>query len=159
MVWDWLHVLVLPLAVAAAPLWLRHRTRLGRKRHLLLGTFVAAFAILVVFGYALDLRWTGFPGNTLWDWLELLVLPLAVGLLPLWVEVSSRVRPVYAVAAAVVIAFLAVAAVGGYAYGWRWTGFAGNTLFDWLQLFVAPLVLPIVLVPAVGAWLAVAEHD
>ena len=91
--WDWLHVLVLPLAVTVAPLWLRHRDRLGRGRHLLLGLLVAAFALLVVLGYTLDLAWTGFPGNTLWDWLELLVLPLALGLLPVWVEVSQGVRP------------------------------------------------------------------
>jgi len=48
MLWDWLHELVLPLAVTVTPLWLRHRDRLGRKRHLLLGTFVAAFGIVVV---------------------------------------------------------------------------------------------------------------
>jgi hypothetical protein len=159
MLWDWLHVLVLPLAVTVTPLWLRHRDRLGRKRHLLLGTFVAAFGIVVVLGYALDLHWTGFPGNTLWDWLELLVLPLAVGLLPVWLEVSNSVRTVHVVAGAVALALVAVAVVGGYGYSWKWTGFAGNTLFDWLQLFVAPLVLPIVLIPAVGAWMAVAESD
>ena len=159
MLWDWLHVLVLPLAVTVTPLWLRHRNRLGRTRHLLLGTFVTAFAIVVVLGYAFDLQWTGFPGNTLWDWLELLVLPLAVGLLPIWLDVSDTVRPVHVIAAAVALALLAVVAVGGYGYGWKWTGFTGNTLFDWLQLFVAPLVLPIVLIPAVGAWMAAAEPD
>ena len=33
--------------------------------------------MLATAGYWLDWTWTGFPGNTLWDWLHLLVLPLA----------------------------------------------------------------------------------
>lgn len=152
--WDWLHVFMLPLALAVAPLWLRHRRRLGRLRHLLLGLGVAGFAVLVVLGYVLDLSWTGFPGNTLWDWLELLVLPLAVALIPVWTELADGVRPGHLLLAAAGLAFLTVALVGGYAESWRWTGFRGNTLFDWLQLFFAPLLLPIVIVPFLVAWMS-----
>ena len=151
--WDWLHVLALPLALAVAPLWLRHRTRLDRRRQLVVAAAALAFTCLVVLGYALDLRWTGFPGNRLWDWLELLLLPLTVALLPVWTELSGGFRARHRAAAACALAALAVTAVGGYAYHWRWTGFQGNTLFDWLQLFVAPLVLPVVLVPLLGSWL------
>jgi len=150
--WDWLHVVVLPLAFAVMPLWFRHRSRLGRSRHLLVAAFGGAFALLVALGYALHLEWTGFPGNTLWDWLELLVLPLAVVLLPVWVEVAEAIRPRHLAGATCAAAALVVTAVGGYAYGWRWTGFHGNTLYDWLSLLVAPLALPLVLAPLATRW-------
>lgn len=159
LLWDWLHVLLLPLAVAVAPLWLRHGHRLGRLRHVLLEALVLGFALLVVLGYVMPLGWTGFPGNTLWDWLELLVLPLAVVLVPVWIDLSRGVQRVHRVAGAAALALLAVALAGGYGEGWRWTGFEGNTLFDWLQLLVAPLLFPIVLVPFVAAWTTAAVED
>ncbi|MGH9886103.1 MAG: hypothetical protein ACREBE_11275 [bacterium] len=164
--WDWLHVLALPLALALAPLWLRHRDRLDRRRQAVFAGAAAGFAILVALGYGLDLHWTGFPGNRLWDWLELLVLPLTVALLPVWTELSGGVRRRHIAVAACALAALGVAIVGGYGLHWRWTGFQGNTVFDWLQLFVAPLVLPVVLVPLAGNWMVAAvveagpaEHD
>jgi hypothetical protein len=42
------------------------------------GTAVVGLAILALGGYLLDWTWTGFSGNTLWDWLKLLLLPLIV---------------------------------------------------------------------------------
>ena len=39
---------------------------------------MAAFAAVVLAGYVVPLAWTGFPGNTLWDWLQLVLLPLVV---------------------------------------------------------------------------------
>ena len=161
--WDWLHVLALPLALAVAPLWLRHRARLDRTRQVVLASAAVAFAVLVALGYGLDLQWTGFPGNRLWDWLELLVLPLTVALLPVWAELSGGVRRRHLVVASCALAALGIAVVGGYGCQWRWTGFQGNTVFDWLQLFVAPLVLPVVLIPLIGSWMVadvvVAEPD
>ncbi len=41
--------------------------------------------VLVIGGYTLNWTWTGFKGNTLWNWLELLVLPAALAVVPLWV--------------------------------------------------------------------------
>ena len=158
MLWDWLHVLLLPLAITVAPLWVRHRSRLGPLRHVVVGLAAAAFVLLVVLGYSLDLSWTGFPGNTLWDWLELLVLPIAVGLLPVWLELARGLQRRHLVAVACASAFLGVCAVGGYEYGWSWTGFRGNTLFDWLQLFLAPILLPLVLVPLAATWMTPAEE-
>jgi len=38
-----------------------------------------------------------------------------------------------------------VLVLGGYVLGWAWTGFRGNTLWDWLELLVVPFVLPVVL--------------
>jgi uncharacterized protein YjbI with pentapeptide repeats len=34
--------------------------------------------IIIVLGYRLAWGWTGLPGKTLWDWLQLLVIPLAL---------------------------------------------------------------------------------
>lgn len=149
--WDWLHVFVLPLALVAAPLWLRYRDQLDRHRRLLLAIPLVCFALLVAAGYAFDLGWTGFPGNELWDWLELLLLPLAIGLVPVWVELAGGLRRRHVAFAVAAAAFLLVAIVGGYHEHWHWTGFRGNTFFDWIQLFIAPLVLPFVLVPVVEA--------
>lgn len=149
--WDWLHVLALPLALALVPLWLRHRGRPARRGWLVLAVVAAAFVVLVVLGYVYDLAWTGFPGNTLWDWLELLVLPLTIALVPVWLELAEGVRLRHAVVLACIVLALAVAVVGGYVGRWDWTGFRGNTLYDWIDLFVAPLLLPLVLVPLAAA--------
>ena len=37
--------------------------------------------------------WTGFTGNTLWDWFGLIFLPLSLVLLPRVLELRSRWRP------------------------------------------------------------------
>jgi hypothetical protein len=36
-----------------------------------------------------------------------------------------------------------------YTQGWDWTGFEGNTLFDWLKLIFLPVVIPLVVIPLV----------
>ena len=149
--WDWLHVFVLPLAFVAGPLWLRYGERLDRRHRVWLALLVAGFGVLVAAGYAFDLAWTGFPGNELWDWLELLLLPLAIGLVPVWVELAGGLRPRHVAVAVACTAFLVVAIAGGYGARWHWTGFRGNTLFDWIQLVIAPLLLPFFLVPLIEA--------
>ncbi|MGH2514144.1 MAG: hypothetical protein ACRDHP_00665, partial [Ktedonobacterales bacterium] len=42
--------------------------------------------------------------------------------------------------------------IGGYMFNWGWTGFRGNTLWDWLQLLVLPIVLA-----SGGVWLNVQQ--
>jgi uncharacterized membrane protein len=158
-IWEWMHALVLPLALVAGPLWVRYGHRLERRHRAILAALVAGFALLVVAGYAFDLRWTGFPGYELWDWLSLLLLPLSVGLVPVWVEIADGLRRWHLVAAAALAAFFAVAIVGGYEGHWHWTGFPGNTLFDWIQLVIAPALLPFVLVPFVEAVLTPEDDD
>ena len=32
--------------------------------------------------------------------------------------------------------------IGGYDWGWTWTGFTGNTFRDWLDLMIAPFLIP-----------------
>jgi hypothetical protein len=58
---------------------------------LLLGALLAAFLVCVLGGYVWGWTWTGFRGNTLWDWLHLLLLPLAIPtiLLPAAVAITS----------------------------------------------------------------------
>jgi hypothetical protein len=47
-----------------------------------------------------------------------------------------------------VLGVFAVVAIGGYVWKWGWTGFEGNTLWDWLHLLFLPVVVPTVLLPA-----------
>jgi hypothetical protein len=150
--WDWLELLMLPVAIGIAPLWARHRRRLDPVTRTGLLVTVTAFVTLVVVGYAFDVRWTGFPGNRLWDWLELLVLPLVVATLPVWAELSPPPTRARLLLGASILLFVAVV-VAGYSLHWHWTGFQGNTLYDWLHLLVAPLLLPLVVVPAAAGWL------
>ena len=88
-VWDLLHVIVLPVVLATLPIWYRTRYRWKMEWHAVFGVLGAVFAVLVLGGYALNWGWTGFHGNTLWDWLELLALPLVVASLPLWFSARS----------------------------------------------------------------------
>src|SRR5438270_841335 len=45
---------------------------------------LAALVVLVMGAYALDWTWTGFHGNKLWDWLNLLLLPVALTAITVW---------------------------------------------------------------------------
>jgi hypothetical protein len=133
--WDWLHLLLLPLAVAVLPIWLARDAKLDPaiKRPAIVS--LGLFAVIVLAGYLIPWAWTGFVGNSLWDWLNLVALPVAVALTPL------------AIAAAAGVIFGAIV-LGGYLGRWKWTGFTGNTLWDWMHLLLLPLLLPIVVVPA-----------
>jgi ABC-type Fe3+ transport system permease subunit len=77
------------------------------------------------------------------------VLPLVLATLPLWYRTRARWRVQWRVVFGAVGAAFACLVVGGYAAGWTWTGFAGNTVFDWLRLLMVPFVLP-----ATVAWFA-----
>jgi hypothetical protein len=156
--WDWLELVLTPLAAAVVPIWLLRRRALSRRTHLVLGAAAAAFCGLVVAGYAFDLEWTGFPGNKLWDWLELLVLPLALAAWPLWAKLRRKPNPRELAALAAVALGFAIIVVLGYTLDWHWTGFRGNTFWDWLHLFLLPILVPTVVVPAALAALAAAAE-
>lgn len=146
--WDWLHLLLLPIAVGILPLWLSRRVRLTRRHKAMALTACASFAVIAVAGYLVPWSWTGFTGNKLWDWLELLALPVAVALTPVLGELRSDWgRRHWAVAVTGAAIFTAIA-VGGYLVPWSWTGFRGNTLWDWLHLLLLPLLIPTIVVPA-----------
>jgi hypothetical protein len=161
--WDWLHLLLLPIAFGILPIVLSPRAQL-RRHHKLLGVAaIALFALIAVAGYMVPWQWTGFQGNRLWDWLELLALPLAVAMVP----IMPRLRKAWdsrhsAIAAASLAVFVAIV-IGGYVGNWSWTGFRGNTLWDWLHLLLLPLLLPTVIVPALvpvaSSRLIVIEED
>lgn len=146
--WDWLHLLLLPVAVGILPLWLSRRARVPRRHEVLGLCLLLGFAVLVLAGYTIPWGWTGFVGNRLWDWLELLVLPLAVALSPLVLELRDTWTRRYSFVALAAAAAFAVVVIGGYVGDWGWTGFRGNTLWNWLQLWFLPLLIPAVVVPA-----------
>ncbi len=143
-VWNWLQVMLLPLALSGLPmLW---RDEPGDRRYVAVGLAMSglALAVLVVGGYGWGWSWTGFAGNSLWDWLNLILLPLTVAVVPLWAKTRDTHPGEWFAGIAAPTAVLAVLLVGAYRFGWSWTGFAGNTLFDWIHLLVVPLVLPAV---------------
>jgi hypothetical protein len=145
--WDWLHLLLLPAAFGVLPVLLKHRRHMTRSHGLLIAGCVSAFGALVLAGYAIPWSWTGFTGNTLWDWLELIALPIAVALSPLTDDLRrawSRRHSYIVLTGGVAFAALVI---GGYVGKWAWTGFTGNTVWDWLHLLLLPLLLPAVVVP------------
>ncbi|HEY2770652.1 MAG TPA: hypothetical protein VGI87_08795 [Solirubrobacteraceae bacterium] len=149
--WDWLHLLLLPVVVSVLPFWLSRRTRVQRRHKLLGYGLLGAFSVLVLVGYTIPWGWTGFSGNRLWDWLELLVLPLAVALAPVMFELRDNWTRRHTLVALTLAATFAAVVLGGYLGGWRWTGFRGNTLWNWLQLWLLPLLIPMIVVPALDA--------
>ncbi len=111
---------------------------------------VATLVILVVLEigtYAFNWTWTGFKANdTVWDWLKLLLLPIALAAVPIWFTAEEGQQRIWLAQlkwvflASVVI--LAVLFIGTYAFNWFWTGFKENgTLLDWLGLLLVSLIV------------------
>jgi hypothetical protein len=152
--WDWLHLLLLPIAFGLLPVLLSRRIRMRRPQKMVCIAAIAGLALVVVAGYAVPWSWTGFEGNKVWDWLELLALPLAVALTPLIPDLRRHWNRRHTEAALAGLAVFVVIVVGGYVGNWSWTGFRGNTLWDWLHLLLLPLLLPTVIVPGLVPILA-----
>lgn len=157
--WDWLQLLLLPAVAASVPLWIQYRRFIGRPRTIAYGGVLAALIAFVIAGYLIPLSWTGFKGQTLWSWFQLVLLPTAVACT--LAMIRERVHPVTAlrslrphhkaISGALVSGWI-VTVIGGYGLQWEWTGYSGNTLWDWLQLLLVPLVLPTFLLPAFLRW-------
>jgi hypothetical protein len=154
--WDWLHLLLLPAAFGVVPVWLSKRTRVGRRHKSVGFAAIAVFIVLVMAGYMVPWAWTGFSGNRLWQWLELLLLPLAIALTPIYTELRAAWKRRHTMLTLTGMALFAIVALGGYLIPWTWTGFRGNTAWDWLHLLLLPLLLPTLVVPAVIMPLATA---
>jgi hypothetical protein len=155
--WDWLQVLALPVAIGIAPVLLRHHRHLSRGHRMMLAAALILFAALVLAGYLLPMPWTGFTGNTLWDWLELILLPLVVATSSLWAEPDSderasakRLASAYLAAGALAIVVFVGVVAAGYLVPMPWTGFWGNTVWDWIKLLLLPVLVPAVIIPLVS---------
>ena len=83
-VWDWMQLLLLPVALATFPLWLRFSEFMSPVRRRMLGAAVIVFALFVLIGYLNPLAWTGFRGQTLWSWLTLIILPVSIVTVRVW---------------------------------------------------------------------------
>jgi hypothetical protein len=103
---------------------------------------VVALVIALAGGYFLGWSWTGVSREThLWDVMELLVLPFALGAVPLWLRTYRSRSRAWLIGLWGGLAVFAVLVVGGYLLDWEWTGFQDNHLWDWLKLLVLPSTL------------------
>lgn len=152
--WDWLHLLLLPVALGTVPLWLQFAEHMSRARKVALFVLVLAFGGFVAAGYLMPMGWTGFSGNTLWDWLTLVILPVTVITIRTWPTTRREIRSTHIAVFGTLILAWVVTLIGGYSASWTWTGYPGNTLWDWLQLLLAPLVITTVLVPMAVKWVS-----
>lgn len=103
-----------------------------------LGTLFLLAVCSNIFGW----RWTGFYGNTVWDWLQLLLLPLSITGTTIWFTTQQQWNRQWTFVLTGVLLLFIILAIGGYLFHWKWTGFGGNTLWDWLKLLILPVVLP-----------------
>jgi hypothetical protein len=148
--WDWMHLLLLPVVFGTFPLWLQFSEYMSPARRRAMGLGILAFTVLVIVGYTQPLHWTGFRGQTLWDWLILLLLPIALMTITAWPTSGRDIRRWHIVVAVVLVTGLIVTIIGGYGAHWKWTGYQGNKLWDWLVLVLAPLAVGTVVVPALA---------
>jgi uncharacterized membrane protein len=157
--WDWMHLLLLPVVLATFPLWLRFSRYLSPARRKTLGAGVLVFAVFVLVGYVNPLTWTGFRGQTLWSWLTLIILPLSIVTVRLWPESDRDLHRGHVAGATLIGAALVTTIIGGYWAGWSWTGYQGNTLWDWLTLVLAPAAVTTILAPALARLLTGAADE
>jgi hypothetical protein len=150
--WDWLHLLLLPVVLGTIPLWIEHSEYVSATRRTVYVIAIAAWTGFVLAGYLVPLNWTGFSGNTLWDWVELILLPLALATFRFWPSLGRPLTQYHKGGAAAMSAAWIITLIGGYGLQWAWTGYRGNTLWDWLQLLLAPIILPTVVLPAMIRW-------
>lgn len=110
----------------------------GKIWTILLVAAASFLLVAIVGGYAFNWAWTGFQGNTLWDWFKLLLLPIVLGTAKLSFKGHQKQ---WAIVLGVAAGALLLVGVGGYLLNWGWTGFQGNTLWDWLILLLIPVAL------------------
>jgi len=156
--WDWLTLPLLPVVLGTIPLWIQDKEYIGKGRRVIYAVAITAWTGFVMAGYLIPLNWTGFGGQTLWSWLNLLVLPAAVTTVMALTSMRARwpgacLRPYQKTIIAVLATGWVVTVIGGYALRWRWTGYPGHTLWDWLGRLL-PLVFPALLLPALLTWLS-----
>jgi hypothetical protein len=134
--------------VGVLPIWLSRDLRLERRIKLGAIAAGAVLAVIAVAGYVIPWAWTGFVGNSLWDWLNLVALPLAVAVAPAVEDLRKAWTPRHTTIALTGGAVFGAVVLCGYLIPWGWTGFTGNTLWAWLHLLLLPLLIPTLVVPA-----------
>jgi hypothetical protein len=78
-----------PAQAAAPASAMRRIAGNGKARKAAAWVAAAVLAVTLWGGYTRGWQWTGFRGNNqLWDWLTLLLLPVALGAIPLWIQDS-----------------------------------------------------------------------
>ena len=140
MLWDWFKLLFAPVGLATLSIFFGFKRTWRREWIMALVATIVIFLVVIAGGYLFHWPGTGFAGNTLWDWLKLLLLPVSLIIASFSFKGYERV---WMTISAVITTFLLVAVVGGYAFHWTWTGFAGNTLWNWLELLLLPLALTV----------------
>ncbi len=66
---------------------------------------------------------------------------------------QARLRPYQKAVIAALAAGWIITLIGGCALRWQWTGYAGNTVWGWLGIFL-PLVFPTLLLPPLLKWVS-----
>ncbi len=158
-VWDWLDLLLLPVVLGTIPLWIQDREYIGTGWRIVYVAFIVAFTGFVIAGYLVPISWTGFSDQKLWNWIDLLVLPAALAITAALTGRGIRyqgrlLRPYERGMVIALAAGWIVTVIGGYALRWAWTGYSGNTLWDWLQMLLVPLVFPTILLPFLLKWVS-----
>lgn len=113
-----------------------------------------ALLLVLIGGYVLHWSWTGYlvvenhhpTPRPLWDWLTLALQPLMLAFVPVLLKLRHGRHEGWQAVGAVALVVFGVLVLGGYLLRWHWTGFADNTLWDWLGLFLMPFLLPLVFV-------------
>ena len=141
--WSWLELLVAPVALASLTVRLLTTPRAWRAWRLVAAVAALLMALLIFASYHWRWQWTGFEGKALWDWLTLALFPVTIVLLPEWVRRGEPFGPRAQLGAGVLAVVFTVLVIGGYDWGWTWTGFTGNSFRDWLTLMIAPFLLPV----------------
>jgi hypothetical protein len=152
--WDWLRLVLLPVVLGAFPLWIRNREYISPARRLAYTIAIAAWIVFVIAGYLVPLNWTGFSGNTLWDWFELIIFPVALTTWKMWPSLGRTLTAYQKTAITTLTTAWIITIIGGYRLNWAWTRYSGNTLWDWLQLLLAPIVFPTVVIPTMVRWVS-----
>ncbi|MDQ1397513.1 MAG: hypothetical protein QOG64_2772 [Acidimicrobiaceae bacterium] len=88
--WDWLHLLVLPVMLVLLPVWLRAGAHIAPAVRWLLVGIVVTFGAAFIGGYALGWTWTGCGGKTFRDWLNLLITPFVLPVACKWFVASQH---------------------------------------------------------------------
>lgn len=141
--WSWLQTFAQPFAFVYLTMRLLSSAQSWRMWRIAGAVTGALLIATIVASYTWHWRWTGFGGKQLWDWLHLMLFPVVVVLLPEWVRKGEPFGRREAVIGSVVLSGFAVLLIGGYHWGWTWTGFTGNSFHDWLDLMIAPFLLPL----------------